>query len=102
MKKKIISGIFTLLLASVVLSCSSVKQPKSVVQIPDFSDNDIANLEIERIHDYMEDKAVYALWRANLLGNKDVIDECEERVRSLMKDSIEEKKYFEANRYAVS
>ncbi|MDD5929632.1 MAG: trypsin-like peptidase domain-containing protein [Spirochaetales bacterium] len=103
MKKKIISIIFTLFFASIILlSCSSIKQPKSVAQIPDFSDDDIANLEIERIHEFMEDKAVYALWRANLLGNKAVIDECEEKVRNLMKASIDEKKYFDANRFAVS
>lgn len=88
--------------AGLFFSCSSIRQPKTVAEIPDFTDADIAKIEIDRIHDFMEDKAVYALWRATLLGNEDVIKECEENVRTLLQSCVDNEKYFEAKKYYIS
>lgn len=97
--KSVFAGIFFVLLFS---SCASVKQPESVAQPLNLSDSDIVALEVEAIKKRLLEEPVEALWRAIILDDKQLYNECADYVEVQMDKAIEEKDYFEAKRYFVS
>ena len=97
--KSVFAGIFFVLLVS---SCASVKQPESVAQPLNLSDSDIVALEVEAIKKRLLEEPVEALWRAIILDDKQLYNECADYVAVQMDKAIEENDYFEAKRYFVS
>ena len=97
--KSVFAGIFFVLLFS---SCASVKQPESVAQPLNLSDSDIVALEVEAIKKRLLEEPVEALWRAIILDDKQLYNECADYVAVQMDKAIEENDYFEAKRYFVS
>ena len=94
------SSLIFLALSSVCLiSCKSVRQPSTVAQAINYSDEDIVQNEIERIKGYLDTEPVRALWRAHLLNRKEVIDLCVEKIELLIDVSIEENNYLDAKKY---
>ena len=83
-------------------SCLSVKQPKSVAQPLNYSDEDIVKIEVERINSMMETEPVRALWRALLLGREDVITRAKTNLELLFQTAIDEKDYLNAKKYYKS
>lgn len=92
------------LLLSVLLtfSCRTIKQPSSVPEPLNYSDEDIVQNEIERIDAFLENEPVRALWRAKLLGREEVTAHCQEKLESLYNSALEEKKYLDAKKYYKS
>ncbi len=88
--------------AFLCISCRSVRQPKSVAQPINYTDEDIVQNEIERIDGFLENEPLRALWRAHLLGRDDVIQRCFSKVEELYNTALEEKKYLDAKKYYKS
>ena len=84
------------------ISCRTVRQPSSVPEHLNYSDEDIVKNEIERIDAFLESEPVRALWRASLLGNEEVLDRCFTKVSALLETSLEEKNYLDAKKYYKS
>ena len=95
---------FVLCLSGVLAlsSCRSVRQPREVAQPINYSDEDIVQNEIERINGFMENEPIRALWRANLLGHEDVIENCFSKIEELYKKALEDKNYLDAKKYYKS
>ena len=95
---------FVLCLSGVLAlsSCRSVRQPREVAQPINYSDEDIVQNEIERINGFMENEPIRAMWRANLLGHEDVIENCFSKIEELYKKALEDKNYLDAKKYYKS
>ncbi|MCR4743164.1 MAG: S1C family serine protease [Treponema sp.] len=85
-----------------LISCTSIKDPKEVPQLIDYTDDDVVASEIERINKFKEVEPVKAFWRAILLGRQDVISDCQEIVYGKLEEALEEKDYFSVNKYYLS
>ena len=83
-------------------ACRSVRQPSSVAQPINYSDEDIVQNEIQRINEFMENEPLRALWRAHLLGRPEVTESCFLKVVELYNSAVEEKNYLDAKRYYKS
>ena len=83
-------------------ACRSVRQPSSVAQPINYSDEDIVQNEIQRINEFMENEPLRALWRAHLLGRPEVTESCFSKVVELYNSAVEEKNYLDAKRYYKS
>ena len=99
--KKRASFLF-IIVSFIFCACRSIRQPSSLPQPLNYSDEDIVKSEIERIDSFLEKEPVRALWRASLLGRQQVIDTCFAKVEGLLKSALEEKKYLDAKRYYKS
>ena len=99
---KSFSLILCALSACILISCRSVKQPSSVVQPINYTDEDIVQNEIERINAFMEKEPLRALWRAKLLGREEVIDSCFSKIEELYNTALSEKNYLDAKKYYKS
>ena len=80
---KSFSFAFLLLCIFSIVSCKSIRQPDSIPQPLNYSDEDIVQNEIERIDGFLESEPLRALWRAGLLGRKEVLDRCVEKIEEL-------------------
>ena len=101
-KKSFYSVYFALFLICIFSSCSSINKNHFVASIPDFSDSEIVNIEIQRIQELLEENPIKALWRASLLKNEDVYASCIKKVQEKMNSLIEEENFFEAEKYLLS
>ena len=99
---KKISLIILTFCTAFLISCRTVRQPSSVPEHLNYSDEDIVKNEIERIDAFLESEPVRALWRASLLGNEEVLDRCFTKVSALLETSLEEKNYLDAKKYYKS
>ena len=77
MKNNKIFALFSLFLPLLLISCTSIKDPKDIPQSIDYTDEDIVATEIERINKFKEIEPVKAFWRAILLGRQDIISDCQ-------------------------
>lgn len=84
------------------MACHTLKQPESVEQPLNYTDEDVILSEIDRINQMKENEPVKALWRAVLLGKEDVIDECYNLVKVHYQKAIDEKNTLDAYRYYTS
>lgn len=96
------ASVFFIIVFFIFTACRSIRQPSSLPQPLNYSDEDIVKSEIERIDSFLEKEPVRALWRASLLGRQQVIDTCFAKVEGLLKSALEEKKYLDAKRYYKS
>ncbi len=99
---KKISLVILTLCTAFLISCRTVRQPSSVPEHLNYSDEDIVKNEIERIDTFLETEPVRALWRASLLGKEEVLDRCFTKVSDLLETSLEEKNYLDAKKYYKS
>ena len=99
---KSFSFAFLLLCIFSIVSCKSIRQPDSIPQPLNYSDEDIVQNEIERIDGFLESEPLRALWRAGLLGRKEVLDRCVAKIEELYNQALEEKKYLDARKYYKS
>lgn len=99
---KLFSFTVILIFSFVFIACRSIRQPDSVPQPLNYSDEDIVQNEIERIKGFMEKEPVRALWRASLLGREEVLDTCFSRVEELLDNTVSEKHYLDAKKYYKS
>ncbi len=96
------ASVLFIIVSFIFTACRSIRQPSSLPQPLNYSDEDIVKSEIERIDSFLEKEPVRALWRASLLGRQQVIDTCFAKVEGLLKSALEEKKYLDAKRYYKS
>lgn len=94
MKKILITFLSILMFAG----CSSIKQPNTVVQPLDYSDEDIKSIEIQKIKDLQKNECTLALFRSYFLDNQELKDECANIVKEYLDKSIQDKNYYEAFR----
>ncbi|MBR1639990.1 MAG: serine protease [Treponema sp.] len=90
---------FSFFFIAILLSCKTLKQPKSVPEAFDYTDEDLVKNEIKRINQMMESEPVRALWRALLLSHEDVTKRCSEHLEDQIGAALEEKDYFTAIKY---
>ena len=94
--------LLAVLTSSVFLSCKTLRQPKSIPQPINYSDEDIVKNEIHRIEEFLQTEPLRALWRAALLGNQEVLLSCRSAVEEKLSLSYEEKNYLDTKKYYKS
>lgn len=83
-------------------SCKTLNGVKSIPEPIDYDNSQVVENEIKRIYSFMESEPVRALWRAILLQNEDVISKAKENLILLFTRALEEKNYYEAQKYLKS
>ncbi len=63
-----------------LFGCKTIAQPQSVVQPLDYTDQDVIENEIKTIREMQEKECTRALFRACLLNDSEIINECVELV----------------------
>ena len=95
--------IVSLILAFAVFSsCKSIKEPEHVETYLDYTNDDVVQNEIHTIRTLLETDCVKALWRACILKNQEIIDECKAQTILQLDYAIENKDYYEAARLTDS
>ncbi len=102
MRKVLTVSSFFIALCLTFLSCNTLRQPKSVPQPLNYSDDEIVANEIKRIESFFETEPLRALWRASLLGKEDLLEKCRSNIEEKLTVSLEEKKYLDAKKYYKS
>ena len=97
-----LTAFFCLEMALSLVSCRSLQQPDNIEKPLDYSNYDVVEAEKKRIRDFLEKEPVRALWRAELLGNEEVISECVDTVYRKFKVALYDKDYFTASKYYKS
>ena len=82
--------LFCIFLCSLFLSCKSIKQPQSVAQPLDYTDQDVIENEIKTIRELQEKESTRALFRACLLDDEEIINECVDIVLNQVQKAQEE------------
>ena len=95
-------SVLTLICALFFVSCNTIRQPSSVPEPLNYSDEDIVQNEIKRIDEFVENEPVRALWRASLLGKDDITERCFTKVEELFNTALEEEDYLDAKKYYKS
>ena len=90
------------LLCFITLSCKSIKQPSSIVEAIDYTNEDIVQNEIRYIRDLQKDNCVKALYRAVFLGREEIKNECIETVKTKVIEAVKDKQFVQADRYLKS
>ncbi len=102
-KKRNIKSIFVFIFSILFfVGCQTIAQPKEVFEQIDYTNEDVKQNEIKNIREILKTEPVKALWRAMILNDEYIIDECIKIVEIQLDRSIEEKDYFEALRYYQS
>ncbi len=95
--------IVSLILALAVFSsCKSIKEPEHVETYLDYTNDNVVQNEIHTIRTLLETDCVKALWRACILKNQEIIDECKAQTILQLDYAIENKDYYEAARLTDS
>ena len=81
--------------------CASVSKNKTYKK-PDYSVDDVRNIEITDILANLEKKPVESLWRAGIVNDTATIDTCTKKIVSLYTAAYTSKDYFTALRYYAS
>ncbi|MBQ7158876.1 MAG: serine protease [Treponema sp.] len=92
------NNILIALVAGMLLSCNSIKQPEHVYSRPDYTAEDVRKEEIKRIEALREKDTVQALWRAMLLKDAATIDVCADAVAEEYKNFLKEQNWYDALR----
>ncbi len=87
---------FSLVFTFFLFGCTTLKQPKSVFSMPDYTEEDVLNNEIKRIKKIGEENPELALWRASLIKNDELFDEYADFLFEKLKQLNDEKKLFES------
>ena len=102
MINKVKLSVLCIILTCFFVSCSSLKQPSKIAEPINYSDEEVVQVEIDRIYALMPSEPVRALWRAHLLGREEVIARTQNNLEKLFEKSLGEKEYFEAKKYYTS
>ena len=94
----IIKAIFFTLFVLSSAGCKSIKQPSSIEQPLDYTNKDVVENEINTIRTLQKNESTKALFRACLLGDSVIIDECKAIVKEQAEKAVEEKDYSQAIR----
>lgn len=97
-----LNKILILLFSFFLFSCNSIKEPAEVFVAPDFTEEDVRQSEIERISEMSKKEPVMAYWRSIILGDAETVKREEKNLFSLYEKALQEKNYFDAERYYVS
>ncbi len=84
------------LASGVFFSCKSNALPSPQEEKLDYTQKDVHDAEVKRIYDLLQKSPVEALWRALLLGDKDLSDECAAFVKDSLKARVEQDDRVEA------
>ncbi len=87
---------FSLIFSFFLFGCTTVKQPKSVFSMPDYTEEDVLDNEIKRIKKIGEDNLELALWRSYLIKNDDLFNEYADLLFEKLKKFNSEKKVFKS------
>ena len=87
---------FSLVFTFFLFCCTTLKQPKTVFSMPDYTEEDVLNNEIKRIKKIGEENPELALWRASLIQNDELFDEYADLLFEKLKQLNDEKKLFES------
>ena len=90
--KKIPIILFPLFFLS-LLCCKSIKQPDSIEKPLDYTDKDVVENEINTIRGLLENECTKALFRAVLLGDRQIIEECKAVVLAKAQEAREAQDY---------
>lgn len=84
----------------VLLSCSSVKNPKNIYSDADYTNEDVRKQEIKRIKELLQktENPVQAAWRAMILGDEETLKSCFAACIKEYEVSFEKKDWFNAQR----
>ena len=77
-------------------SCNTNKLPSRPEENFDYTQKDVHDAEVKRIYEMLQKSPVEALWRAKVLGDKNISDECAAFVRDGLSSRVEQKDYVEA------
>ncbi len=98
-KQKILPRFFiSVLLCLGLFGCKTIKQPESVAQPLDYTDQDVIENEIKTIRELQEKESTRALFRACLLEDEEIINECVELVLQQVQKAQEENDFAGAIR----
>ena len=87
---------FSLVFAFFLFGCTTLKQPKSVFSMPDYTEEDVLNNEIKRIKKIGEENLELALWRSYLIKNDELFNGYADLLFEKLKQLNDEKKLFES------
>jgi len=73
--------------------CKSIEQPKNIEKPLDYTDSDVIENEKNTIYSLLENDCTKALFRAWLLGDSELLNECMAAVRQNADKAVEEKNY---------
>ena len=74
-------------------SCKSLSQPQEIQKPLDYTDQDVIQNEIKNIRELEEKECTKALFRACLLKDSEIINECAQLVKAQAEEAIEQKDY---------
>lgn len=87
---------FLLITAFLLSGCTSLKQPKTVFEKPDYTQKDIVENEKKRISKMANDFPVKAYWHSLLLGDESTILENEKNLCEIFESRWKDGKYNDA------
>ena len=87
---------FSLIFTFFLFGCTTLKQPKNVFSMPDYTEEDVLNNEIKRIKKIGEENLELALWRSYLIKNDELFNEYADSLFEKLKQLNDEKKLFES------
>lgn len=96
-KNKVFSTVFSLCACALFLSsCLSGKLPEEPKIELDYSQKDIHDAEVKRVYELLQKNPVEALWRAKILGDQNLSDECAAFARDSLLAHVEQDDRIEA------
>lgn len=94
------AGIFALstflAFSLLVCACKTSPLPSKPEENFDYTQKDVHDAEVKRVYEMLQKNPVEALWRATILGDKAISDECAGYARDALASHIEQKDYVEA------
>lgn len=84
------------ILAVTFISCTSAKLPKAPAPDLDYTQKDVHDAEVQRIYDMMQKSPVEAMWRACVLGDKELCGQTADFLCDALKSHIQEDDRLEA------
>ena len=88
-----ITAAFVFLFSNTLFSCKSLKQPSEIQKPLDYTDQDVIDNEIKNIRELQQKESTKALFRACLLKDNQIINECAAIVEAQAQTAINEKDY---------
>lgn len=82
------------ILALLFASCSSIKEPEKIYEVPDYTLEDVKKEEIKSIEKLLEKNPVQSLWRAVILNDDSTIEKCFEVVKKDFDSAVEKENWF--------
>lgn len=82
------------ILALLFVSCSSIKEPENVYEVPDYTLEDVKKEEIKNIESLLEKNPVQSLWRSIILNDEPTKEKCFASVHKEFDSAIEKENWF--------